>query len=1604
MSSLNGDESGDEDDGSDQEIGLPRDLQNPIEYVCDDCERNQNSWLRFPAEFIRPAKMCSVNKYVQCVDESFLYHSLHHIPTGPEFVLVGHDSPSLPTHMFSWIWAMTQINHMQSYSQCVVPVSGTTEVTYSKRGRSEMVATGIKRRLVVSQGWQVDENLRWEHSFPGEDRRESMLMEAVQEARLGHNHYAEVSPIQLMWGIIPVEYMLDGSKVRRVFHILKTIPAPGFDLMRCLVDIRHKSDSFKNKGSDFPYAAIMQAVQEVINYECNRNLKIVGCFGRSHPLPNPCDVMQDPLSPMNPMAILSPFLVMRKILLQLPTTTLSDLIIDGFPRTTTPQECNQCFEYFKSMQTAYRNRLSVYHQAFERALHGEGRNGESGSKSKGSRIIEPVTLPLVLCNQSDECLDNVHCFMNMTFNLSRWLDHGGFCPRERAEPLRMPQLAIATLTPFQYVAICSVSPAEFIRAHIGDAGDNVDETKLAQKYSQDNGSWGDMPHGGMYRSARDSFRSSLKTLMDTDSNISRRMSTYQNYLRAQSTIHAQAVLVDLMMSDRILNCAQSLDRLNSRVNQGIRTSFQTEVQGVEAQQQRLSFMGYPDMVYFVRLLHVLSFHNKTIRANAVNLTTLWNLLVSDVLTHLGAHHETWSWMMYTVQVMGGAGHLRAHTDDHSTKIHVVFTSKPNSVGFNSVITKMFKAFSTLISELLPDLNSDFLESLRYMKLDRTTRSGVEGVSSVMFVNGMKEGVPSRKTFMRPIIMDEGYRSMDASALNGLVCSIPRDSDGGSGNILKSVDPGKSGGAHLQGHQRQIPGLSPFLMAMTSNSNPHTAVVGESIKTFSCVTANFPAGAQPGGRLAQLHAGRKRKIADYQASNTNASSTLPTDKQGREEMAWIMCVLQMATRQLALLNKTGQVDFELNVICKSFTEWIRNIVQLHFQSFFGATLFLSYDRAIAGYVTRQVATTFMATCARHYSECKNVTDANTCVLLDMETAPLTVMSTNLAICNGLTHLVDTNLIMVNQIIREKLGTPVIATEFLASLFGDGLDINMSSGPFEEIFGWVSQAVQCRDGTEFNMGYIAIPKLGSPEDYNSKESYLESYYGIAKGNYFTYNMAVRECSAKSFDLSGFLNMEASMLDYCRFLSRLGVSFDGLTTQQPAANNPFLEIYRTTYLFLQNSGSGGPDGGVQQQQGNSGNQPQNAGQPPPPPPSQQQRSAGIGKCWVSMIQHLLVTSIQGRSELHSDNMFSFGANLTEFILSRCAPVQATPAQQMIHESYRHVNDEVLPLRTSVSTKRPEYFVRTINDHGALEYGQATELPAMLGAHPPEDVMHLGSWIQLFTILNLGAKPASFECFPEYNGRPPELVYGRTYPLVGSDVNETGTICLAPHGRLGAFFFAINRMGSDGNRHCNVNQLMDIRDWFKCVMGDHKFMVAPLVFRKHAVFRSNNSSSTVPYVAINFQTPAMPEARSSSLFQQHDRLPCQRQFLSHKGDYMLSRGRDEIVCVHFTDAHERLVPLGTFMLIKKQSIAHLGLGCSKDWLRGSLRYPEDTEPDDDEYQFQVYITVRVKTRTGDLVVRVIHVHVMDCCIMEGSSISSSDVCLDACPVVLQMNQLNRT
>jgi hypothetical protein len=282
--------------------------------------------------------------------------------------------------------------------------------------------------------------------------------------------------------------------------------------------------------------------------------------------------------------------------------------------------------------------------------------------------------------------------------------------------------------------------------------------------------------------------------------------------------------------------------------------------------------------------------------------------------------------------------------------------------------------------------------------------------------------------------------------------------------------------------------------------------------------------------------------------------------------------------------------------------------------------------------------------------------------------------------------------------------------------------------------------------------------------------------------------------------------------------------------------------------------------------------------------------------------------------------------------------------------------------SLHRPEYVVRTINDSGALECGVSSELPAMLGAHPLEDVMHLGSWIQLYTILHSGCKPETFQCFPDYNGRPPELVRGWTYPLLGLDPDNMGTICLCPEGKGDAARITIGNAGDSST--WRVEPYFDLRLWFEQVKR-LKMMVAPLVFRHYAVFRNPSRNEPHPMVAVDFipdQPFPVPNANDFHA-DAGDPIPVPRQFIDHRGMYDLADGPGSTTKVPFMEAHDLLLPIGTFILVETASIQQFGLGSPKRWIRGSLRYPdEEIEPNaGNDAQLRVYVTIRIRTRVGE-------------------------------------------
>ena len=217
-----------------------------------------------------------------------------------------------------------------------------------------------------------------------------------------------------------------------------------------------------------------------------------------------------------------------------------------------------------------------------------------------------------------------------------------------------------------------------------------------------------------------------------------------------------------------------------------------------------------------------------------------------------------------------------------------------------------------------------------------------------------------------------------------------------------------------------------------------------------------------------------------------------------------------------------------------------------------------------------------------------------------------------------------------------------------------------------------------------------------------------------------------------------------------------------------------------------------------------------------------------------------------------------------------------------FQHVDNDVVPLCVATGA-RPAYFVRSINDHGAVNDGLGTELPPLLGAHPIEDVMHMGSWIQLYTILHSGVRPTEFRPLPGSNGRPPELVRGRTYPLLGPSAKGLrGTVCLCAERRRMA------RITTTDDENPPSVRGVELASWFHAVR-ELQMMVGPLVFRHHAIFR--DAARGAVWVSSCDATKAPGVCDNGHAFQTLPGAPAEPlQFLDTEGCYTLRRAPGEV------------------------------------------------------------------------------------------------------------------
>ena len=177
---------------------------------------------------------------------------------------------------------------------------------------------------------------------------------------------------------------------------------------------------------------------------------------------------------------------------------------------------------------------------------------------------------------------------------------------------------------------------------------------------------------------------------------------------------------------------------------------------------------------------------------------------------------------------------------------------------------------------------------------------------------------------------------------------------------------------------------------------------------------------------------------------------------------------------------------------------------------------------------------------------------------------------------------------------------------------------------------------------------------------------------------------------------------------------------------------------------------------------------------------------------------------------------------------------------------------------------------------------------------------------------------------------------------------------------------------------------------------MVAPLVARRYAVFAigeklyvsaAHRREHALP--AINYNTQAFPvtedlsdderdEAFMGDDYAGTDDNP---QYLDYMGRYRALHKKEDEIVLDFEDAHEALVPVGGFLLVKTSALQAFGLGCNRDWVRVSLRYPDEgeinnTNTNTEEAAYDIYFTIKTRDRNnaGPMKIRVLHAKADEC------------------------------
>lgn len=595
-----------------------------------------------------------------------------------------------------------------------------------------------------------------------------------------------------------------------------------------------------------------------------------------------------------------------------------------------------------------------------------------------------------------------------------------------------------------------------------------------------------------------------------------------------------------------------------------------------------------------------------------------------------------------------------------------------------------------------------------------------------------------------------------------------------------------------------------------------------------------------------------------------------------------------------MNKVGMTQINVNDIEQQLYKWFGSIVQNYFRCFLGATLSLSFWRMMNGYLSRGVASSFYIDNLLSQMQNDNFDTANYETIVHMESG-IGLHSVNNALLDALTHMIDFNLIVANKIIAHKLDTPCLSLEFLCAMFNESRNLNTRfPDEVDRLKQWLTTKFLADADSQLQHGFVPVKHIGTVHDYQFYAQYLENYCSIVLGSFHTYHQCFL-LSSRIIDLSDFFSLEVSMLR-CRYHG-MGIAnrVDTLTDSSLANAQP-------TFIHSE-------------------------------------KVERADRFHVHLAQHLLLTSLMGTDHLHSENVHVLGKTLYSLIMSEMAVQQAVPGGVLSH-MFESEFGSVIPSHIRPKCRR-HYMARSRKDIGAWMNGRSTELCGFLEVHPIEDVMHVGSWLHYAHL---------FKCNDAFSAQPfpplrsLELVPGRNYPFQSIEHGDA-VMCISPRGQNHVLFC----------ESVGVTRFLSFLDWNLYVVFERGYQIAPLVFRPNAVVYTSDSRLGVllPWDSESTEDGVPLEAPERCQRDVvHTVLPY--NYLNFKGDYKVLLDTDVCVSMHWSDVHSILLPLGTYLFVRRTERMQTPRPC--EWVRGWLRYADESSDEaEDNQPRHVYVAFRV-------------------------------------------------